>query len=57
MIFFIIFTIAGISIGMAYRSLRQLEHMEKVSEAKDELKKGKVLFQSHSSSPSEESPV
>jgi uncharacterized membrane protein len=39
-----------ISVLMAYRSLRQMQQMETVDEAKDVLKKGKVVFQDDSSS-------
>ena len=44
-----------ISVLLAIRSLKQLEKMEQVTEVKDELKKGKVIFHSDSSSPSAES--
>lgn len=46
------FIIAIFSILMALRSLKQLKHVEKIDEVKDELKKGKVVFQKDSSSGS-----
>lgn len=44
--------LAIISILMALRSLKQLKKLEKVNEVKDDLRKGKVIFQSDASSPS-----
>lgn len=51
--------ILAISVLWAMYSLKQMQKMEKVSAVKDELKKGKVIFQSdsESSSPSESSSL
>lgn len=48
----VILLIVVISVLLALRSLKQLQRMEQVTEVKDELKKGKVIFQD-SSSPSD----
>jgi hypothetical protein len=55
MLYPIILIIVVISFLLAFRSLKQLQKMEKVNEAKKELRRGKVVFQSDSSSASPDS--
>ncbi len=49
MLIFVIIALAILSVALAYKSLRSMQKLEEVGEAKKELTKGKVIFQNDSS--------
>jgi len=54
MIFFVIIIIASISVLLAFWSLRNVMKMQEVKEAKKDLSKSKILYQSDSTFSSSE---
>lgn len=49
MLLFVIIALAIISVALAYRSLKGINKIEEIGEAKKDLTKGRVIFQNESS--------